>query len=222
MKTWQIFTLVVAPLGAAVILHQCSQDEEMAKLRKEFGVIRVESAEAAAAAAAGERREWAAHAVPPIVQPSAPSPEPKLSSATPPPSEVAAKEPVRARSRNGAELSDHYAAAFTAEAEDAEWATSARHIATDRVRSDLPSGSELRSIDCRKSMCRIETSHTDRRTFQEFVRKAFSDPATGVWNGGSFSGIVSDNSEPSGTVIVVSYLAREGSELPPPDPSELP
>jgi len=221
MKTSHILASVVAlaGIGVGIFIQNRCNDAKLAKLRKELNAIHMEATAAAADRAdEDERPQRVAPAIVPFVQAAAPSSEAQPNE----PEHAPPTVPAKPHSWTAQDLSDHYAAAFTAEDEDADWASRARQTAEERVRADLPAGSELRSVECRASICRIETSHADRDGFREFARRAFNDPTTGVWNGGSFSTIVSGNTDPGTPIVVVSYLAREGSNLPPPDPSEQP
>jgi hypothetical protein len=214
MKTWHVIAGVAVPAALGILFLQRSSDEKLARFRKDLDALRAETAAAAAEPGVdAERAQGAARVtfptdpIPVVATTTAPDPKARAASEAP------AKDAGNGRSWTGQELSDAYAVEFTTEAEDAEWATKARRTATERLKADLPPSSELRAVDCRTSMCRIETSHVDRQSFHEFARKAFGDPSTGVWNGGSFSGIVSGGDESGGPLIVVSYLAREGKEL---------
>jgi hypothetical protein len=115
------------------------------------------------------------------------------------------------------EVLDHLDGVFDHEKEDRTWTAST--TARAKISALLPATSELRSIECRTSMCRIETAHHDPESYQRFVRTAFMDPETRLWNGGAFSKVL-PGQDGQGTVITVAYLAREGqglpSEFPPP------
>ncbi|MCP3061089.1 hypothetical protein LXT21_20105 [Myxococcus sp. K38C18041901] len=76
----------------------------------------------------------------------------------------------------------------------------------------LPDASHLRSIECRTRLCRIETEHADSEQSLSFMQKAFMSVERQVWNGA----FVSVRGEPSvnGKISTVTYLAREGVDLP--------
>lgn len=101
---------------------------------------------------------------------------------------------------------------FGTEPPDSAWARNAEHTAMGGVRAALPDHSQVRSVECRASMCRIETEHADMDRSQSFVRTAFMTPGRQVWNGGFLSMRAEDSAD--GKVVMVTYLAREGSELP--------
>jgi hypothetical protein len=102
---------------------------------------------------------------------------------------------------------------FSAQRVDASWAGTAQNLASERLRATLPEGSEVRSVECRASLCRIETSHTDEQRYESFVRQTFLDPKTQLWNGGLFSTTL-DDGQSEGRLVMVSYLAREGQAVP--------
>ena len=101
---------------------------------------------------------------------------------------------------------------FGTEPPDTAWARDAEHTAMGGVRAALPDHSQLRPVECRASMCRIETEHADFDRSQSFVRTAFMTPGRQVWNGGFLSMRAGDSAD--GKVVMVTYLAREGRELP--------
>jgi hypothetical protein len=101
---------------------------------------------------------------------------------------------------------------FGTEPPDTAWARGAEHLAAGGVKAALPDHSLLRSVECRASMCRIETEHADLDRSQTFVRTAFMTPGRQVWNGGFLSMRAGDSAD--GKVVTVTYLAREGKELP--------
>lgn len=113
----------------------------------------------------------------------------------------------------GGELEEVF---FTADEKDHAWAREAESVAATKLRDLLPQGSELRSLQCRGSMCRIETMHADLTAYQQFVQSAALDPTTHLWNGGMFSTIVDDAPTPDGRLTTVAYIAREGEPLPTP------
>src|SRR6185312_7924965 len=138
---------------------------------------------------------------------TAPAPSASQASADPAPAAPAAPAPQRTNQ----EIMDHYEISFTEQNADAAWAPGARHLAEQRLKATMPDGSEVRAIDCRTSLCRIETSHADMAHYQQFVRSALFDPTTSVWNAATYSSLVEDR---DGHLVVVSYVSREGEPLP--------
>ncbi|WP_415829619.1 hypothetical protein, partial [Corallococcus exiguus] len=138
-------------------------------------------------------------------EPTAPTPElasptPKTV-VTPTPSSVSTEQ-VRQR------LEDY----FGDESFDTAWARSAEQQAKDGVRAALPVPSQLRSVECRASLCRIETEHGDSEQSLTFVRTAFMDPERQVWNAAFVTVRGADSTDDH--IVTVTYLAREGVDLP--------
>jgi hypothetical protein len=121
-------------------------------------------------------------------------------------------EPSHARrtepSMIGARLEEHVAQ----ERHDPAWSTDAQRTAGARLVGTIPETSELRSIECRASMCRIETVHQDIDHYQPFVYRAFMNQETHLWNGGFFATLLGDPAKDK--VTTVAYLARDGEALP--------
>ena len=110
---------------------------------------------------------------------------------------------------------ERIARAFSSEKSDPTWAQQAQRTAEARLRRNLPAGVTLRAVECRTSLCRIETTHENMDVYQRFVEMAFMKMDTQVWNGASFSTPVeADGAERGFPVAIVSYLAREGRALP--------
>jgi hypothetical protein len=101
---------------------------------------------------------------------------------------------------------------FARERPDPVWAPDAQRTAEARIVGAIPKTSEVRSIECRASMCRIETVHQDLDHYQQYVHRAFMDPETHLWNGGFFATLLGEPTE--GRVTTVAYLARDGEALP--------
>jgi hypothetical protein len=110
-------------------------------------------------------------------------------------------------------MRDRYKEVFESESRDAAWADSAQRFVADRLKTTVAAGSTVESVECRASMCRIETVHSDRSSYDHFVRSAFMNPSTSLWNAPEFSTLSEGRSE-GGPYHVVSYLAREGRTLP--------
>jgi hypothetical protein len=130
-----------------------------------------------------------------------------------PPTTTPAPEAPQARAPTPAEVRDKLDGVFAGEQVDTKWAQEARAKAEGKLAAAMPATSALRSVECRASMCRVETVHEDLGSYRQFVEKAFQDPETRVWNGGFFSTPVDKRDD--GTLVIVAYLAREGEALPP-------
>jgi hypothetical protein len=102
--------------------------------------------------------------------------------------------------------------AILAQQPDPAWTGAASRLVEARIGAALPPGSVLRGVECRASLCRIETDHADLPHYQQFFQRAFVDPDTRTWNGAVTTAELTDAGD--GTVHVLSYLAREGTALP--------
>jgi hypothetical protein len=85
-----------------------------------------------------------------------------------------------------------------------------------RLRGAIPAGATLRKLECRRSLCRVETSHPSLDEFASFARSTYfgPDPA-GVLNGPFHAGLVNEpgSGEPA---IAVAFFGRQGTLLPMP------
>jgi hypothetical protein len=132
--------------------------------------------------------------------------EPAAAAPTPPP--PPAPEP--------AEVRDHIDQLFYAEAVDAAWNQEATWKLEKAVPALLPPGSVMRRVECRSSMCRIESSHANIDQFGIFVRNAFMNNDTRISESGFFAGILSEPA-PGQPVVTVAYMARKGHAMPSPE-----
>jgi hypothetical protein len=202
MKSWHVLVPLSVIAVTALILQKRAHDADFAHVREELDAL--EQAPRPSEERPSGPRVLAA--APPVA--SAPR---AASIASAQPAEVAVPAAAPLHKVTSADMRDHYDIAFTGEYEDGSWAPSARSLATQRLKATLPPGSALRSIDCRTSMCRVETSHPDMQHYRQFVESSFRDPSSSVWNAATFSSLVDDT---SGNLVVVSYVAREGQPLP--------
>ena len=111
-----------------------------------------------------------------------------------------------------APIHDTLEAAFVAEPRDGAWAMEARRTADAKLAADLPMTSAIKSIDCRSTMCRIESTHDGYTYARAFVSRLATFERR-PWNGAFYTGPIAQD-RGSGTVTFVTYLAREGSEMP--------
>lgn len=82
-----------------------------------------------------------------------------------------------------------------------------------RLTAILPAGSQVHSFECRSNSCRIVTSHASMMQYQAFLEAAFLDSKTRVWNAGWFTTRLEPDAL-DGRMKIVSFLAREGRQLP--------
>jgi hypothetical protein len=109
-------------------------------------------------------------------------------------------------------MHDNLEATFTTEAVDRQWGPGAQRQVQDRLRGLVPDGSAVRSIECRTSMCRIETEHASLEELDRFTRAAFMEPNTRVWNAGGMSHTEMP-ARPGDPIRAIAFLAREGTAL---------
>jgi hypothetical protein len=97
---------------------------------------------------------------------------------------------------------------FATEAVDPAWKV--REELARRVAEILPGSSRLRSLECRSTMCRVETAHADDRSYREFSAQ-FTLPADGVpvWNGPGIFKITHAPEREGDELDAVALLARE-------------
>jgi len=100
---------------------------------------------------------------------------------------------------------------FAAETRDASWREAA--VLAPKLIAILPSGSRLRSLDCRASLCKVETTHLDLERYREFLSAGFS-LETQIWSGAA-SFPTPAPPEPGQPVVATSWLMKA---LPPPPP----
>ena len=107
-----------------------------------------------------------------------------------------------------AQLDDH----FTTERLDPSWSEKATHEATVAINKALPPGSTIKRVECRATLCRVESFHESVSAFREFTDKTFLDHHRALWNAGITSMV---REQTSSGVTAVSYIAKEGQEIPP-------
>ncbi|MGO8994470.1 MAG: hypothetical protein ACLQVI_14220 [Polyangiaceae bacterium] len=198
--------VVVCAVVTGLVIDRNHRDADVRDLRKKVAAL----SESAASAAERDPSEPAR-----VVLPFAPAAGQPVAAA-PPPIASASSAPAEARppAPAPAEIRDNFEIAFEDDHADPSWSAPAARQAHDKITAVLPEGSQLRSIDCRESMCRIETSHASMARYQAFARAAFMDPSTEVWNAGTFSTPLNDGPVNGGPIVIVSYVGREGKALP--------
>jgi hypothetical protein len=114
------------------------------------------------------------------------------------------------------EVRDRFEVFFASEAVDSSWNWKAADTLTKGIQAVLPAGSVLRRIECRGTLCRVETSHLDVDTYRTYTQDAFLNRETRVGSSGFFASLLGDSTV-GGSVVAVAYLAREGKALPGPE-----
>jgi hypothetical protein len=199
MKALHLLWAVPFPcLLALHLIDRGRQESELAELQGKLAALSTSARTLRTELAA--RRQMpqpaAASAAPRIAEQPAPAEDP--SHAGPPPLDVI-------------ETRDQLEASFLRQHGDVRWSGEAQRTAATRLSAILPETSKLQSLECRASMCRIETAHQGLESYQLFVRNAFMNPETKLWNGGFFTMQLDD--PVNGKLVTVSYLARDGEEL---------
>jgi len=146
----------------------------------------------------------------------APDPLPLAESAARRTDDAAAEPSGAKRTPSTPEVRERFDAVFGAEAVDASWSGRAADALAKSVQALLPAGSTLRRVECRGTLCRIETLHADVDGFRTYAQDAFVHRETRVGASGFFASLVGEPA-PGEPVVGVVYLAREGKQLPGPD-----
>ena len=94
---------------------------------------------------------------------------------------------------------------------DSQWSRQAEELARARLARTLTT-SRLESVYCGASVCRLETSHPSQEALEQFREQVLMAPEPVLWNGAAYSSVQGDAR--AGTLVTVSYLAREGRPLP--------
>jgi hypothetical protein len=199
-----LIACVAVGITAYLVYDLRAQQAEIAALHADVGTLTHALGEARPSVTVREiTREITA-------KPADREPEPL---AAPEPSGATPGAPPPARAPvTSTEIRVRYDAKFNDERADAEWSRASQATATTKLSAVLPPSSELKSVECRASMCKIETLHQDVEHYQAFAQSAFMDSTTVPWNGGFFStGAVEPG---TGKFLAVAYLSREGQELP--------
>lgn len=106
---------------------------------------------------------------------------------------------------------DALEAAFGAESRDGAWAMNAQRTAETALSAALPPRSAIRAVDCRATLCRVESSHASFAQAKTFVNQLTTRDSR-PWNGGFYTGPIAEDA--SGAVTFVTYLGREGVAMP--------
>jgi len=155
----------------------------------------------------------------------APAPAPSASSLPNPvqdPSELAPSgalsdaEQEQEAAKAEAALLSRLEQAFANEKPDGRWSGTTANEVARALPAALPKGSNVTAVNCKSRMCRLETTHESVESFREFNTSAFSRSGQTIWKGGVYSAVREQSTR---GVVALTYLAKEGEELPliPPD-----
>ena len=111
------------------------------------------------------------------------------------------------------ELRDGFESFFQNDPHDAAWSQRTTDALTRGVHAVLPTGSRLQRLECRGTLCRIETSHADLDAYHVYTVGAFQGPETRVTTSAMFQTVVGEPVAGK-PVVAVAFLARDGNELP--------
>jgi hypothetical protein len=193
--------LAVAAIVFTVVSRR-HQERAIAELRQEMSAL--------GSAPATRPPEIRFVAVPAPAPPASKEAAPAAATTT-----AAAKptEPASAPSPKEQMAATHqrYEAAFGAAPNDPDWRSRARQIVAEKLPGLLPEGSSMRSFDCRASICRLETAHKDHDSYMKFIQVAFLRSDSQLWNAATYSTPLNDD---PGDGMMVTYIAREGQDLP--------
>lgn len=106
---------------------------------------------------------------------------------------------------------------FAQEAVDPAWSSGAEYQLRQALESKPSPGTTLTSIRCHRSLCRVESLHPSLEAFQAYVQSSYLADDRRLWNG-AFTSLVTEQSE--ARVTAVSFIAKEGSDIPAAEPVE--
>jgi hypothetical protein len=200
-----IASLLIVAASALQLVDRHRRNAEMDRLRGDLASLAKaqEAAQRRAAAEVAALRRSMVGAAPVIATPASAAPAPAAT-----PAEPAARQAAPRRLEVG-ELRGRYEDRFAHERPDPDWSRNAEAEVQATLASKLPATSELRSVQCRASLCRVETVHASNEAYNQFFEASFmsANPNKQPWNGGVFSAPLGDQLD--GRVAFVSYLKRE-------------
>jgi hypothetical protein len=99
--------------------------------------------------------------------------------------------------------------AFAGESRDHAW--NPRAALDAKIGEVLPKGSALRSLECKRSMCRMETVHRSAENYRNFAKSftALREDGPPLWTGPTFFHRLHQSSGAGEPLVSVAYLGRE-------------
>ena len=92
---------------------------------------------------------------------------------------------------------------------DLSWSSGAEEMLSDSVEGFLvENGGELVDVECRQSVCRVESIHSDEQSLDAFLEEGFSAVQ---WD---YEGVTEVEHHADGTSSVIMMVSREGYKLP--------
>jgi hypothetical protein len=126
-----------------------------------------------------------------------------------------APPPAAPPSPSSDEVRDQIGGSFKSERVDTSWDGVELARLEKALPALLPTGSQITRVECRSTMCRIESSHASVDQFTEFARSAFLMEKR--VNEGPFFASVTAPPVAGQPVTTVAYIARKGHILPMPE-----
>lgn len=105
---------------------------------------------------------------------------------------------------------------FSHQQSDVVWSGHAEGRARETFRPLTNKDTNLISVHCRATLCRVELLHATAAEFHSFMETLRTGVVTRGWKGPGLGGMVGTNQD--GKVRSVFYLAKEGTSLPLPSP----
>jgi hypothetical protein len=186
-----IFTLT--PVGKASKTERSRHAEDVAELRAEIAELKqgLTVANGALVAAAAKNL-----------------PQPQIARADPK-SEVVVEPQVEKYEPTDVEVRAKLDGYFDNQRPDPAWSKQATVLLDNHIYKGIPSGSKLLSVECRSSICRVESTHASTAVYQKFVDEALLFHQGG-WDGPIMTQITNPGVEP---VVSVAYLLRNGEDM---------
>ncbi len=120
--------------------------------------------------------------------------------------QAAGQQPMDS-ARREEEIRNRMDAKFAAEQRDAQWGTSTAAGLRQDFTTHLPKNARMDDLDCRQTLCKVETTFQDMTSYREFVStKLMGGPVK--WDGQGLASV--RRTERNGEVVVVTYLTRPG------------
>jgi len=100
---------------------------------------------------------------------------------------------------------------FGTESSDPKWSRATSVLIDSHIHSGLPGGSQVTSVECHTTLCRVESKHANLTGYRKFVDEALLFPKGG-WSGPIITQILNPGA-PDKEVVSVAYLLREGQDI---------
>ncbi|NOK13323.1 hypothetical protein [Corallococcus exercitus] len=207
-------TAAIAGVLFALVSHQQSSETELEELRAQ---VRKSAASTDAnlaerrAAADTAMRLWATQAAQAATSRAqaparAKSPGATEEDGAEAPDEVPPPPPMRPPPPSFEQSRTRVMTAFAEEPVDSDWSGRATQTLNETLRQHLPSGSRVKALDCRATLCRVELVHRSAADSGPFMMDGLR-----AWPGSIF--VASESQE--GTDYVVTLIAAKEGTRPP-------